>query len=72
LLSRKSASLTRPVLFHFTSDPDMLRAMAANLFAAIAGGLRAGPRQRYPLAEAARAHRELEGRRTVGASVLIP
>jgi NADPH2:quinone reductase len=46
--------------------------MAANLFAAIAGGLRAAPRQRYPLAEAARAHRELESRRTVGASVLIP
>jgi NADPH:quinone reductase-like Zn-dependent oxidoreductase len=72
IFSRKSASLTRPVLFHYTSDPETLRAMAANLFAAIAGGLRAAPRQRYPLAEAARAHRELESRRTVGASVLIP
>jgi NADPH2:quinone reductase len=28
--------------------------------------------QRYPLAEAAQAHRDLETRRTVGASVLIP
>jgi NADPH:quinone reductase-like Zn-dependent oxidoreductase len=72
ILSRKSASLTRPVLFHYTAEPETLRAMAANLFAAIAGGMRAAPRQRYPLAEAARAHRELEGRRTVGASVLIP
>jgi NADPH:quinone reductase-like Zn-dependent oxidoreductase len=72
MLSRKSASLTRPVLFHFTADPETLRAMAANLFAAIAGGLRAAPRQRYPLAEAARAHRDLEGRRTVGASILVP
>ena len=29
-------------------------------------------RQRYPLAEATRAHAELEGRRTTGASVLLP
>jgi NADPH2:quinone reductase len=28
--------------------------------------------QTYPLAEAAEAHRDLEGRRTTGSSVLIP
>jgi NADPH2:quinone reductase len=28
--------------------------------------------QRYPLADAAQAHRDLEGRRTTGATVLIP
>lgn len=72
IFSRKSASLTRPVLFHYTAEPEVLRAMAANLFAAIAGGMRAAPRQRYPLNEAARAHRDLEGRRTVGASILTP
>jgi len=72
ILSSKSASLTRPVLFHYTADPQTLRAMAGALFAAIEAGLRAAPRQRYALAEAARAHRELEGRRTVGASILIP
>jgi NADPH2:quinone reductase len=72
ILSRKSASLSRPVLFHYTANPETLRAMAANLFAAIGEGLRASPRQRYKLSDAARAHRDLEGRRTVGASVLVP
>jgi NADPH2:quinone reductase len=28
--------------------------------------------QRYPLSEAARAHRELEARQTTGSSVLLP
>jgi NADPH2:quinone reductase len=37
-----------------------------------AGKLRVAIGQRYPLAEAAQAHRDLETRRTVGASVLIP
>jgi len=72
IFSRKSASLTRPVLFHYTADPETLRAMAANLFAAIDAGLRAAPRQRYALSQAAQAHRDLEGRRTVGASILVP
>jgi NADPH2:quinone reductase len=60
------------VLFHYTADPETLRAMAANLFAAIDAGLRAAPRQRYALSQAAQAHRDLEGRRTVGASILVP
>jgi NADPH2:quinone reductase len=34
--------------------------------------LRVGIGQRFPLAEAARAHRELEARRTIGATVLLP
>lgn len=72
IFSRKSASLTRPVLFHYTADPETLRAMAANLFAAIDAGLRAAPRQRYALSQAVQAHRDLEGRRTVGASILVP
>jgi NADPH2:quinone reductase len=36
------------------------------------GALKVDIRQRYPLAEAAQAHRDLESRRTIGASVLIP
>ena len=36
------------------------------------GAVRAEIHQRYPLADAARAHRDLEGRRTMGSSVLIP
>lgn len=73
LLSRKSATLSRPVLFHYTADPDDLREMSANLFAMIRRGVvRIAVNQVYPLAEAARAHAELEARRTTGSTVLVP
>jgi NADPH2:quinone reductase len=35
-------------------------------------GVRVAVRERHPLAEAARAHRDLEARRTVGRSILLP
>ena len=72
-LARGSFTACRPVLFHYIADPAELRARAADLFAAAAAGiLTAEVRQRLPLAEAARAHRDLEARRTTGATVLIP
>jgi len=46
---------------------------AADLFAVLkSGAVKVAIRQRYPLAEAARAHRDLEARRTTGSSILIP
>ena len=72
-LSAKSATFSRPVLFHYTADPAVLREMAGNVFDLVTRGLlRVEIGQRYPLAEAARAHRDLEARRTIGASVLMP
>jgi NADPH:quinone reductase-like Zn-dependent oxidoreductase len=72
-LSAKSATFSRPVLFHYTADPKDLREIAGNVFDMVArGALRVDLRQRYPLAEAARAHTDLEARRTIGASVLLP
>jgi NADPH:quinone reductase len=72
-LSAKSATLSRPVLFHYTSDPAVLREIAGNVFDLVRRGvLRVEIGNRYPLAEAARAHRELEARQTIGASILIP
>ncbi len=72
-LSAKSVTFSRPVLFHYSADPARLREMAGNVFDLVArGALRAGIGQRFPLADAARAHRELEARRTIGASVLAP
>jgi NADPH2:quinone reductase len=48
-------------------------AMADELFDhVLAGRIRGEPNQVYPLAEAAEAHRALESRRTVGATVLVP
>lgn len=72
-LSAKSATLSRPVLFHYTADPTELKAIVANVFDLVVRGvLRVDVRQRYPLGDAARAHRDLESRRTIGASVLLP
>ncbi|MFY9815902.1 MAG: quinone oxidoreductase [Pseudolabrys sp.] len=45
----------------------------ADLFSALkSGAVRISVKQRYPLADAARAHRDLEARRTVGSSILLP
>lgn len=73
LLARKSATVTRPALFHYTADPDELRAIAGNLFRMIeTGALRVSVNQRFPLGDAAAAHRALEQRRTTGSTILIP
>lgn len=73
LLSAKSASLSRPVLFHYTAKrPDLLR-IAGALFEVIASGaVKVEPPRRYALADAAQAHADLEGRRTTGSLVLVP
>jgi NADPH:quinone reductase-like Zn-dependent oxidoreductase len=73
VLAAKSTTLSRPVLFHYTANPEDLRAIAGNVFEMLArGALRVVINQRYALAEAAQAHRDLEARRTTGASILMP
>jgi len=74
LLARMgSLFLTRPTLFHYIARRDDLLAMAEELFAVVASGqVRLSINQRFPLKEAATAHRELEARRTTGSSVLLP
>jgi len=71
-LSRKgSLYVTRPTLGTHTKEH--LAEMARDLFAVVESGkVKIDVQQRYPLGEAARAHAELEGRKTTGASVLIP
>jgi NADPH:quinone reductase-like Zn-dependent oxidoreductase len=72
-LSAKSATLSRPVLFHYTADPAALREIAGRTFDALRRGIiRPGINQRYALRDAAAAHRDLEARRTTGATVLLP
>lgn len=72
-LSPRSASLTRPVLFHYTARRNELEEMAGELFALVAQGiLRIEVNQTYALEDAAKAHRDLEARRTTGSTVLIP
>ena len=73
LARRGSLFLTRPSLFDYIATHEELERAARALFACVRSGkLRVSIGQRYPLAEAAQAHRDLETRRTVGASVLIP
>ena len=73
LNSGGSLFLTRPSLVHYTASRDELLARAGDLFGWIASGrleVRIGAR--YPLAEARRAHEDLQGRRTTGKLLLVP
>lgn len=74
LLSQKgSLFLTRPTLMTYTAKPDDLQASASELFEVVAGGYVAiNIDQTYPLSETAQAHRDLEGRKTTGSTVLLP
>lgn len=64
---------TRPSLFAYTATRAELLANAANLFEMVGSGkVRISVNHRYPLSEAAAAHRDLEGRKTTGSIVLIP
>jgi NADPH:quinone reductase-like Zn-dependent oxidoreductase len=72
-LAQKSLTLSRPVLFHYTAERPALDELARQTFEALRGGvIRLEARHRYPLAAAAEAHRDLEGRRTTGPLVLLP
>ncbi len=72
-LAQGSLSVTRPVLFDFTRDRAWLTRAAAELFRLIGEGvLKVEVNQRYPLADAAEAHRALEARATTGSTILIP
>lgn len=73
LLRAGSVFVTRPSLFDYVSTPGEMRASAARLFEMIESGavpVRIGAR--YPLSEAAEAHRALEARATTGSTVLLP
>jgi NADPH2:quinone reductase len=72
LLGQKgSLYLTRPSLFAYTETRDELLASARALFEVVlAGTVKIDVRQRWPLSEAAHAHRALESRQTTGATVL--
>ena len=73
LAKRHSLYLTRPVLFDFIDTPQRLQHASGALFDAIAAGhVVVEVEQRYKLTDVASAHRDLENRKTVGSTVLIP
>jgi NADPH:quinone reductase len=68
-----SLYLTSAGLADYIHDRPEMLARAQDLFDTMkTGAVRVAVHQRYPLAEAVRAHRDLEARRTIGSSVLIP
>jgi NADPH2:quinone reductase len=68
-----SVLLTRPGLVHFTRTGEEFAWRAGELFDAIAtGSVDVAVGHSYPLAEAAQAHRDLQGRQTIGSIVLTP
>ncbi|MGH8874933.1 MAG: quinone oxidoreductase family protein [Acidimicrobiia bacterium] len=68
-----SLYLTRPTLFNYISTREDLEQRAGDLFSWIAAGeLDVHIGERFPLADAADAHRSLEGRRTTGKVLLEP
>ncbi len=74
LLSQKgSLFITRPTLAHYTATPEELAWRAGDVLGWIAQGkLKLHIHKVYPLADAAEAHRDIEGRKTTGKLLLVP
>jgi NADPH2:quinone reductase len=74
VLARKgSLFLTRPTLATYIAERDDLLHSSAELLEAVSSGaVRVEVRQTYPLKDAARAHRDLESRKTTGSTLLLP
>ena len=74
ILSQKgSLFATRPTLFNYIAERWELEETAGDLFAAVADGtINIQINQRYSLKDIAQAHCDLEGRKTTGATVIIP
>ena len=73
LTQKGSLFLTRPSLNNYIATREELTARSAAVFAMMAAGkLKLRIEHTYPLADARRAHRDLEGRKTTGKLLLIP
>ncbi|MGE0563919.1 MAG: quinone oxidoreductase [Pseudolabrys sp.] len=73
LQTKGSLFATRPTLNNYTAKRDDLVSTANDLFKVVgSGAVKIPVNQKYPLKEAQKAHRDLEGRGTTGSSILIP
>lgn len=72
LAQHGSLYLTRPALADYIATPEEKNALLSELFNALRRGhVRADIGQRYVLADAVQAHRDLEARQTIGASIFV-
>jgi len=73
LAKRGSLYLTRPTMMDYTANRAELESIARETFAAAKKKwIKVHINQRYKLADAAQAHRDLESRKTTGSSVIFP
>lgn len=73
LAVKGSLFLTRPTLFAYVAERSELEASAAEVLGLVSRGvLRVNVAQTYALSDAEQAHRDLEGRKTTGSTVLLP
>ena len=73
LAVKGSLWLTRPAMVHYATPRSHMLEMADELFGLVlAGKITSEPSRVLSLEEAAKAHRLLEGRKTTGATVLVP
>jgi len=71
--AKGSLYVTRQTLFTHIATREATQAMADELFAVVASGkVEIHTERRYPLADAAQAHRDLESRATTGSGILVP
>jgi len=71
--AKGSLFFTRPSLMTYTEKREDLLVHARDLFEVVeSGAVKIEVKQTYPLSEVARAHQDLEGRKTTGSTVLIP
>jgi NADPH2:quinone reductase len=71
--AKGSLYVTRQTLFTHIATREATQAMADDLFAVVGGGqVKIHIEQRYPLADIAQAHRDLEARKTTGSTILRP
>jgi len=71
LAQNGSLFLTRPTLFTYIASRDELVESASDLFEMVSSGkVRVEVKQRFPLRDAAEAHRQLEARKTSGSTIL--
>jgi NADPH2:quinone reductase len=71
--AKGSLHVTRPTLFTHIATRESTQAMADELFAMVASGkVKIPVHHRYKLADVQQSHRDLEARKTTGASVLLP
>ena len=73
LAAKGSLYVTRPSLVTYSAKREDLEAMAAELFDVVKSGkVKIEVNQTYALKDAAQAHRDLQGRKTTGSTVLVP